>query len=147
MVVHFPIVFALSLAAFDGYLVSRGTEIGGRGSLQGVSTAVALAAGLSALAAFAFGDMAMDIAMEGGVPESRIEMHETLGSIAAIALAVWAAFRCLLWWRDQAAQGAIKAGLIAGEIAICALIIATAYAGGDLVYQSGVNVSTAQLVN
>ena len=44
LAVHFPIVLALSLAAFDIIALARGLEISGRGAVANVS------AGLAALA-------------------------------------------------------------------------------------------------
>ena len=52
MLVHFPIVFFLTLAAFDVIAAFRGTEIGGRSRAGTISFGLALLAGLSAIAAF-----------------------------------------------------------------------------------------------
>ena len=140
MLVHFPIVFVITLAALDVVLLARGREMAGRGGLADISAAVAVLAGLTAIAAYVFGDVALDVASSHGVPEARTELHETLGSISAAVLAIWALVRGWLWWRDRPAGGGVRGGIAVVELAMVALVLATAYAGGQLVFDYGVNV-------
>ncbi len=62
MLVHFPIVFFLSLAAFDVIALARGVNVTGRSWAGTVSTVLALLAGASAVATWFFGDMALSVA-------------------------------------------------------------------------------------
>lgn len=66
VVVHFPIVFTLTLATFDLIVLLRSGVIGGRGSVGNVSTGLAICAGIFAAIAFVFGDIALDVALEAG---------------------------------------------------------------------------------
>jgi uncharacterized membrane protein len=60
--------------------------------------------------------------------------------MTAIAFAVWALVRTLAWWRDlrPAGVGAVAVPIV--EIAGAILLIITAYYGGQLVFDLGVNV-------
>jgi len=142
-VVHFPIVFFLTLAAFDALAAVRGTSLAGRSGAANMSAGLALLAGLSAIVAFGFGDIAYDIARDAGFPEARLETHEALGTWMAILLLAWAVARSYLWWRGSALVDRYKMAVVGLEIAGAVLIIATAYFGGQLVYNLGVNVARA----
>ena len=80
IVVHFPIVFFLSLVALDAVALLRKTPIDGRGGVANLSVGLAVLAGLAAVAAFTFGDAALDVALASGVAESRLETHQFLGT-------------------------------------------------------------------
>lgn len=141
VLVHFPIVFFLTLVAFDAVALARGAAIFGHGCAARISTGLAALAGISAIAVYAFGDMAADVAVAAGVPEARLETHETLGTATAIFVAVWALVRGVLWWRNLALSGGGRAAAVGIEIAGALLVVTTAYFGGQLVYDFGVNVA------
>ena len=103
----------------------------------------ALAAGAFAVASYFFGDMALEIAESGGFHSDIAEAHEALGEAVAVAFAIWALIRLGLWWRDLrlAGGGAFAVALV--EVAGAALVVVTAYYGGQLVYDLGVNVAHA----
>ncbi len=143
MLVHFPIVFFLSLAVFDIVVAARGKDVTGRSYAGGVSTGIAVLAGLSGVAAFYFGGMALDIAESHGFHSDVAEMHESLGAASAVAFAIWALIRAFLWWRDIRLSGGTSALVPAIEVAGAALVSSTAYYGGMLVYDLGVNVAKA----
>jgi uncharacterized membrane protein len=143
IVVHFPIVFMLSLVAFDIVALARGATLSGRSWVANLSAGLAALAGLSAIAAFVFGDLAFDAAIKAGFTEAQLEGHEGLGTWTAILIALWAAARVFLWWRGKMLGRTSRFGIAAIEIAGAAMIIATAYLGGQLVYELGVNVAHA----
>jgi uncharacterized membrane protein len=143
MIVHFPIVFFLTLAALDTVLMIGGREIVGRGCTGSVSASLAVLAGLAAIVAFVFGDLAFDAAVSAGFPEADLETHEGLGTSTAIAFVVWALVRGYLWWRGSTVGGGLKVAAVVIELAGAALVIVTGYFGGQLVYELGVNVSRA----
>lgn len=145
MLVHFPIVFFLTLAAFDVIAAFRGTEIGGRSRAGTISFGLALLAGLSAIAAFVFGGVALDVAEQHGFHSDVAEIHESLGGITAIAFAAWALVRGYLWWRNVRLAGGLARALPVIEIAGAVLVAVTAYYGGQLVFDLGVNVAHAAL--
>tara|TARA_R110002074_G_scaffold392787_1_gene578570 strand:+ start:79 stop:540 length:462 start_codon:yes stop_codon:yes gene_type:complete len=141
LVVHFPIVFVLVLAAFDLVAVWRGQPLSGRGAIANVSAGLAFSAGLAAAAAYVFGDLAFDVALAKGTPLAVLETHEELGSIVAALLVAWGLVRAFIWIRSVSLSRRLGWGIVAIEIAAAALIITTAYFGGQLVYDFGVGVS------
>ena len=141
MLVHFPIVLALLLAGVDLLAWLGGRPIGGRGGLAAASCALAVLAGIAAIATYAAGDAAMDIAIDKGFPEALIETHEGLGTTAAILLAAWALLRAWLWLRDRRLGGFMRFALVLAEAGLAGLVVVTAYFGGGLVYEHGVNVA------
>jgi uncharacterized membrane protein len=143
MLVHFPIVFFLSLAILDAIATLRGVPVTGRGGIGNVSTGLAVLAGLFAIATYIFGDMALEFAEAGGFHNDVAEIHEHLGMATAAALAVWAIIRVVAWWRNANLRGGGAALLTLVELAGAATVLATAYYGGQLVYNLGVNVATA----
>ena len=124
-------------------LLVSGRDIAGRGCTGSVSASLAVLAGLAAIVAFVFGDIAYDLAVSAGFPEVDLETHEGLGTWTAIAFVVWALVRGVFWWRGSAVGGGLKAVAVVIELAGAALVVVTAYFGGQLVYELGVNVSRA----
>jgi len=141
VIVHFPIVFFLSLMVFDTVTVARGGTLSGRSSIANISVALALLSGAAAVLAFMFGDLAYDIAIGSGFQEAQLETHEALGTSTAIALGVWALLRGFFWWRGSALVNRNGKAIAGIEIAGALLVVTTAYFGGHLVYDLGVNVS------
>lgn len=141
ILVHFPITFFLTLAAFDAVLLLRGNAISGPGCAAQVSGGLAVLSGLSTLATYFTGDLAYDIAVASGVPAATLETHESLGTWTAIFIVVWSLVRSYVWWRGPEIEGGLKIGAVLIEIAGVLLIIVAAYFGGQLVYELGVNVA------
>lgn len=141
LVVHFPIVFFLSLAGLDLFARLKSIPIDGRGAISNLSAGLAVLAGIAAVAAFFFGDMALDIAKASGVPDATTETHELLGTATAILLALWGAIRALIWYRNTPLDKTKISGIVVLELSLAVLIITTAYFGGQLVYDFGVNVT------
>lgn len=141
IVVHFPIVLTLALALLDIVAFARGVPLGGRGAYANLSAGIATAAGLFALLAFSMGDMALDIAVSRNIDPSILENHENLGTFTAFALAAWGALRALAWWRNIDLSANRSYLVLAVEVAFVFLILTTAYFGGQLVYDFGVNVA------
>jgi uncharacterized membrane protein len=140
MVVHFPIVFILTMAVFDVIAAFRGSPLAGNGVAARISTGLAVLAGLFAAAAYVFGDMALSVAEQAGVPEARLEQHEGLGTTTAAVLVVWMVVRLYFWWRGRTSAPVVSRAFAGIEVVLAALIVATAYFGGQLVYDFGVNV-------
>ncbi len=141
MLVHFPIVLIMLLAAFDVVATLRGQSVTGRTVAGNVSTTLALLTGLFAVATFVFGGMALDVAEAGGFHSDVAEIHESLGEVVAIAAALYAAVRVFLWYRNISIRGGAAWLMPVTAIAGTALVTATAYFGGQLVYELGVNVA------
>src|SRR5664279_54422 len=93
MIVHFPIVFFLTLAAFDIVAVARRADVTGRSAAGNVSVGLAVLAGLAAVVAYYFGGVALDMAESHGFHSNVAETHESLGQLTTVTFLLWAAVR------------------------------------------------------
>jgi uncharacterized membrane protein len=143
LIVHFPIVLIVLLAALDWIASLRGVSVTGRTPAGNASVAFAVLAGFAALTAFYFGGVALNIAEAGGFHSDVAEIHESLGEMTAIILGGWAIVRAFLWFRDIRISSPIAFSVPVLELAGLALVTVTAYYGGQLVYDLGVNVTMA----
>lgn len=143
MLVHFPIVFFLTLAGLDVIAFLAGRTVTGRMGWGAASTALAILAGLSAIVTWIFGGVALGIAEAGGFHSEVAETHEGLGTMTAAVFAVWALIRLVTWWRNANGGRGVTALVTLIEIIGSVLVIVTAYYGGQLVYDLGVNVARA----
>lgn len=142
MLVHFPIVFFITAVVIFFVLACRSGNISARECLPLVGTSALVIGLLIAYLAAFFGDIALDAAVAKGFPVPPLERHEemaaatlTLFSALAVVLlaAIWKKItldRCRAWYFATAAG----IGLV--------LLIITAYFGGHLVYNIGVNVDS-----
>jgi uncharacterized membrane protein len=139
MLVHFPLaLLPLSVAALLVAQVRDGTPFG-RSCWARSGTLLLVLAALGALAAAAFGDMALDIAVQHGTPLAKLEDHEELGMTSAWLMAALAALQ--LWFFARRGQSRTLGWLLVlGGVAILATTLTAAWFGGDLVYHLGVNV-------
>lgn len=140
MIVHFPIVLVFGLAGFDLLSAFRGVPLSGRGCAAKVSVTLAMLTGVAAILAYVFGDIAYDVAVGSGVPEAMLETHEGFGTFTAFAIAAWAILRGAAWLWGLDLRGYRRSAMLLVEAASVPLIVATAYFGGSLVYEHGVNV-------
>lgn len=141
MLVHFPIVLIMVLAVFDVIATVRGLTVSGRTISGSVSTSIAVAAAVFSVLAYIFGGIALTIAESGGFHSNVAEIHEQLGETVAISFSVYAVLRIVLWMRDYRTSGAMTVILPAIAVIGSVLVGATAYFGGQLVYDLGVNVA------
>jgi uncharacterized membrane protein len=141
MIVHFPIVLIILLAAVDTFASFSGKSVTGRTVAGNLSVSLSLLVGVFAIAAYIFGGMALTIAESGGFHSDVAERHESLGELVAIVTSVYAVLRSGLWLKDVRLSGPWSFFMPVAGIAGCALVAATAYFGGQLVYELGVNVA------
>jgi len=141
MLVHFPIVLFITAMVLDGYILSRSGDLGRRDCL--VMTGFgALAVGLVfALGAAFFGDIALDKAVDIGFPADPLEEHELLATLTIGVFAVLALVQGFVLWRRQSLTGTRGWLFALVGLAGLGLLISTAYHGGNLVYELGVNVA------
>lgn len=144
MIVHFPIVMLMVAAAADVYLVARRRDLVGGSYLSRVSMGALAIAAASAVLAYVFGDVALDAAVARGFPEATLETHEGLATTTMIITVVLALLRLGAYWRKIDLAGRRGPLLTLGSLAGVAMMVVTAYYGGQLVYQLGVNVALAQ---
>jgi uncharacterized membrane protein len=142
ILVHFPIVLMITVLVIDVCAALAGRSVTTRSALGTVSTFVALACGGFAIAAWVFGGIALDFAEAGGFSSDIAETHEGLGEFTAFAFLIWGVIRLALWLRNRE-LGRATIIVPAVELAGAVLVSATAYYGGLLVYELGVNVTKA----
>ena len=141
MLVHFPIVFWLSAEAIAIAVLLQGGDLSTRQHWPLTAFYALLAGtGFAGLAAL-FGDIALDHAVAAGFQAAPLETHETFAVITLSIFALHTILRLLAIWRRYHLTG-IRGWLaeLPGLIGI-ALLIVTAYLGGELVYRLGVNVA------
>ncbi len=105
---------------------------------------IAIAAGVFAIIAVALGDLAAEIAVDRGLAQTvadAIETHEGLGTVTGWLIALWGAVRLFLWWKDKIIGARWAVWLV--DLVLIGLIVATAWFGGNLVFEYGVNVTAA----
>ncbi|MDE2384232.1 MAG: hypothetical protein KGO53_06405 [Alphaproteobacteria bacterium] len=141
MLVHFPIVLVILLAGVDTFATLLGKSVTGRSTLGNVSLVLVLLSAAFALATFFFGGLALDVAEQTGFHSDIAETHEMLGTIVAVSTAAYALLRAFLWWRDARVTGAGAFLFPVLGFAASALVGVTAFYGGQLVYELGVNVT------
>lgn len=142
ILVHFPIVLIYTLAIIDIVALAGGNTVTMRSGVGTISTFVAVAAGLLAVATWLFGGLALDYAEAAGFSNDIAEIHESLGTISAFTLLSWGIVRLALWVRNRE-LGTLALSIPAIEIVGAALVTVTGYYGGQLVYGLGVNVTKA----
>lgn len=147
MLVHFPIVLIILLAATEVVAVALGRDVTGRTSVGSLATGMIVVAALAAVAAFYFGDYALSFAEAGGFESDVAEVHESLGKLVAVLTSVWALVRVVLWWRNIKVKRPLEFVFPLVSIVGAGLVVWTAYYGGLLVFDLGVNVARAAVGN
>ena len=141
MLVHFPIVLIFMLAAFDVLASFRGKFVSGRTVAGNISTGLAVGVAIFACATYVFGGLALTHAEDGGFHSDIAEIHESLGEMVAIFTTIYAVIRAGLWLKDYRISGLTSYLFPIAALGISALVAVTAYFGGQLVYELGVNVA------
>lgn len=141
MLVHFPLALTPVAVAIQLYVVFvRGDELFAKGCAQATAVGLLALAAIAALAAAVFGDMALDAAVDAGVSQNILEGHEQLGSTSAFVITLLAAIEIFLYRRHLTLASIKNVSVVAGVVMVVLLLI-TAYYGGNLVYEHGVNVA------
>ena len=140
MLVHFPIVLFLLGAGLQLLVLGRGGDLAAHQCLANTAIAIVALAALSAIVAAIFGDMALDHARQLGFPQAPLERHEDFGYSTMWFFIAYAALYVLAWWRRFSLAGGRGWVWFVVALAGVVLVLATAYFGGELVYDVGVNV-------
>jgi uncharacterized membrane protein len=139
--VHFPIVLIIFGVVGDLVLLLRSQSLTGPGCLSRMAAgAVLCGAAFSVPTAF-IGDMAFDQAVSLGFPQGPLLQHHHLGIATTVILVTLATVRAFAWLKGYKLTG--RAGWIYWGFSLLALgvLVATAFFGGHLVYDLGVNVA------
>jgi len=141
MLVHFPIVFFITGVLISGYVLLRKGDLGERSCLV-MTGFSALACGITfALAAAFFGDIALDTAVDAGFAAAPLEEHETLAVVTMVIFGALTLIQGFFLRRKLELKN--RNGWIFVGVGLLGLVmlLSTAYHGGNLVYELGVNVS------
>lgn len=140
ILVHFPIVLIYTLVVIDLVALASSNAVTRRSGVGTISTFVALAAGVFAIGTWFYGGLALDHAEAAGFSSDIAETHESLGGITAFTFLIWGSIRLALWFRNRE-LGPVAIAVPVIESAGAVLVTTTAYYGGLLVYELGVNVA------
>jgi uncharacterized membrane protein len=144
MIVHFPIVLLLSVPLIDAFALVRGDDLGARRCVPNISLILLLLGVAAGIVAIIFGDIAADHAIAQGVSGAPIETHEGFATTTIALFAVLAVVRVVAWWRRVPLASARGWALCVVALVGAGLILTTAYFGGHLVYDLGVNIAKAK---
>ena len=140
MLVHFPIVLLMVSLILSTYLFFNQQNIAERHSVQ-IANAMALITGLvMAFVAAEFGDIALDAAVEKGFAVAPLEAHEELATATMILFSLLAAALIGALWKNIKLTGLKALVFVLVFYISTGVLLMTAYRGGNLVYQLGVNV-------
>ena len=144
MIVHFPIVLFLLLPLVDAYALVGGRDLAERSCVPNVALVTLLLGVLAGVVAMVFGDIAADHAVGAGFPTAPIERHEDFATTTVVCFAVLAAVRLFAYWRGIPLAGWRGWLFLLVTLVGAGLILTTAYFGGHLVYDLGVNVAVVK---
>ncbi len=140
MLVHFPIVLYLVAVGLQFLVLLRHGDLATNTCMANCAFAALLLAGLSAVVAALFGDIARDHAVTLGFASAPLERHAAFGISTMTYMLVLSAIHLAARWSHWMLGGARGYGMLAVAAVGIVLLIITAYHGGNLVYQIGVNV-------
>lgn len=140
MLVHFPLALLPVALAAQLLAVIKGKDLFSRHCLSSSALVLLLLAAVAAITAAVFGDIALDKAIASGVPLASLETHEELGQLTAILLSVLAVAELWLYSKAKSSVVLNWSFLILGA-GVLAVLLSTAWFGGQLVYDLGVNVT------
>jgi uncharacterized membrane protein len=138
--VHFPIVLFILVFVFDAIIIARGGDLAARATLPTTAFWLTWAAALSALVAAIFGSYAFAHAEHAGFPTEHIAEHAGFGNVTVAIFVVLVILLSFLRWRKISLTG-MRGGIFTSAVLIGVVSIGlTAYHGGHLVYELGINV-------
>lgn len=139
MLVHFPLALMPLAICVQIYALYRRQGLFGRSCPASMAVLLLVLAAVAAVVAAVFGDMALDHALDTGVPMDAMEEHEDFGQATAVLLALLAGVELWCYWKSVSGFAVERLLLVAGILLLSVLLI-TAWFGGHLVYDLGVNV-------
>ncbi len=139
MLVHFPLALVPVVLGIQLYALLRGQGLFGRGCAQSSAMGLLALAAVAAVVAVMFGDIALDAAVDAGIPDEQLEDHEDLGQISAVLLVLMTVVGGWLF-RQRTAPGKADWAFWLACVGVFAILLVTAWHGGHLVYDLGVNV-------
>ncbi len=144
MLVHFPLALLPVALGVQMVALYKNEDLFGRHCLSSTGLMLIILAALGAISAAVFGDMALDQAIASGVPDSLLETHEDLGQVSAVVLSALAVLE-IWFYRKKSTEPVFNRGFMLAGILVFLLLLTTAWFGGHLVYDLGVNVTLPTL--
>jgi len=141
MLVHFPVVLFIITTVVNLIIVIRKDDLAERKCLPLISLASILAGVAIAIIAAAFGDIALDAAVDKGFDKAPLEEHEGLAIPTILIFSIIALVQAYSMWRGRSLAGTKAVMMFVATLVGLGFLIATAYHGGQLVYEIGVNVT------
>jgi uncharacterized membrane protein len=142
MLVHFPIVFFITAVVIFIVVAGKSGNISARECLPLIGTGTLVLGLLIGYLAAYFGDIALDAAVAKGFPVPPLERHEEMAAATLTYFSVLAVVLLAAVWRKIALERK-RAWYFAAAAGIgLVLLIITAYFGGHLAYNIGVNVDS-----
>ncbi len=140
MLVHFPIVMLILALGVYSFMLVTGKDLAARACLSYTGAALLAGGLIAAIAAAAFGDMALDAAIDKGFAKDPLEEHEELAGTTIMIFAVLAVGMLGAIWKKFKLTGVKALVFVVAMLAGTGMLLNTAYHGGELVYKEGVNV-------
>lgn len=140
MLVHFPLALVPVVFGLQTLALIRRQGVLDRGCLQATAVGLLAFAAVAAIVAAIFGDQALDIAVAKGFSGWPLHVHAILGQITATVVSVLAVIEIWLYLRARPAGKRLGWAVWFAGLAVVVLLIVTAWFGGHLVYDLGVNV-------
>lgn len=142
MLVHFPIVFFITATVIFLVIAIRSGNIAARECLSLTGAAILVAGLLIGYLAAFFGDIALDAAVAKGFAVPPLEHHEEMAATTLTFFSVLAVVQLFAIWKKIPVDHKRAWYFAAAAVVGVALLIFTAYLGGHLVYDIGVNVNS-----
>jgi uncharacterized membrane protein len=139
MILHFPLALLPLAVLLEAWVLFSGENPLGRSCSAHASLGLLVVAALTALIAAGLGDMALDIAIDKGFPDEAMEDHEDLGFASAWLMLGLAVVQGWLFWKKPVSRTPAVILLVLGLV-VMAVLLTTAWYGGNLVYGLGINV-------
>ncbi len=142
MLVHFPIVLFLTAIVIDVGVLLRKGDLAARGCLATTGFySLLFGVGFALLAAL-FGDIALEQAVAAGFDKAPLEEHEAYAWLTIGVFGVLLALQILARRRPMRLAGGLGWGFVIAAVIGGLVLLVTAYHGGSLVYEVGVNVKS-----
>lgn len=138
--VHFPIALLILGTCADLVVLLRSQSLTGRGCLPVASTAALLLGAAFAVPTAIVGDAAFDQAVSLGFPQGPLLLHHNFGIATTVLWAVLGLGRLFARWKGYDLSGRRGWAYWGLCLAGLAALVTTAYFGGHLVYDLGVNI-------
>lgn len=140
MLVHFPLALMPVALAYQALTIKRRASLSTPGLLSNTNLSLLVLAAIGGSLAAIFGDIAFEAALKKGFSVAQLEGHEELGTATAVVLVGLAIVQSFFFWRGKASRR-LDWTLFGFSVVTLGLLLTTAWFGGHLVYDLGVNVA------